>query len=354
MKKVLLSVLAVLLLFSMAACATSDANQTADTTDQTTDTTDQTADAVADDTDAQTPDDSTTDADTDTNAEPIPIATLAGPTGMGMVQMMSNDAYDISILTSPDQITPKVIQGEAPVAAIPSNLGALLYNKLGGGIQVVAVNTTGVLYILENGNTVNSLEDLAGKTIYATGQGATPEYVLNKILAENGLDDVNVEYMGAHADLANALATGEVSLALLPEPFVSVVLAKNSDVSVKIDINTEWQSIFGADAAIPMGVLVVSDDFAADKDAMDQLIADCNASVDYVNADITAASEDIAAAGIVASSAVASSAIPRCGITFETGEACKAMLADYFDVMYASNPDSLGGALPGDDFYYIP
>ena len=356
MKKILFSILAVLLLFSMAACTTNDADQTADTADQTADTTDQTADVTdTDDTDAQASDDSTADdADTTTATEPIPIATLAGPTGMGMVQMMSNDAYDISILTSPDQITPKIINGEVPVAAIPSNLGALLYNKLGGGIQVVAVNTTGVLYILENGDTVNSLADLAGKTIYATGQGATPEYVLNKILAENGLDDVNVEYMGAHADLANALASGEVTLALLPEPFVSVVLAKNSDVSVKIDINKEWQSIFGEDAAIPMGVLVVSNEFAADKEAMDQLIADYSASVSYVNADITAASEDIAAAGIVASSAVAASAIPRCGISFVTGDACKAMLADYFDVMYASNPESVGGALPGDDFYYMP
>jgi NitT/TauT family transport system substrate-binding protein len=352
MKKVLLSLFAVLLLFSMAACAANDADQTADSTDQTADATDPPADTATEDT--QSPDAPDADAETDVPAAPIPVATLAGPTGMGMVQMMDNDAYDISILTSPDQITPKIINGEVSAAAIPSNLGALLYNKLGGQIQVVAVNTTGVLYILENGDTVSSLEDLAGKTIYATGQGATPEYVLNKILADNGLDDVNVEYMGAHADLANALASGEVTLALLPEPFVSVVLAKNSDVSVKIDINKEWQSIFGEDAAIPMGVLVASSEFAADTDAMDQLIADYSASVEYVNGDIPSASEDIAAAGIVASGAVAASAIPRCGITFQTGEACKAMLADYFDVMYESNPESLGGALPGDDFYFMP
>ena len=285
---------------------------------------------------------------------PVSVATLAGPTGMGMIQMFDNAAYDIRLYTSPDQISPKIINGEAAIAAVPSNLAAVLYNKTEGAIQVAAVNTMGVLYILENGDTVSSIADLAGKTVYATGQGATPEYVLNKILAENGLDDVTVEYMGAHADLANAMAAGDVTLALLPEPFVSVVLAGNSDVAVKIDINEEWQKIYGEEAGIPMGVTVVSTAMAENKAAMDQLFIDNSASVEYVVSDIENASQDIADKGIVGSAGIAASAIPRCGISFVTGEACKAMLQDYFDVMFESNPKSVGGALPDDDFYYMP
>ena len=240
------------------------------------------------------------------------------------------------------------------VATIPSNLAAVLYNKMQGGISVVAVNTMGVLYILENGDTVESVADLAGKTIYATGQGSTPEFALNKILAANGVEGVTVEYLGAHADLANAMAAGDVTLALLPEPFVSTVLAKNTDVKVKIDVNEEWKKIFGEDAGMPMGVTVVSNDFAADKAAMEKLITDYSKSVEYVTTDSDAAAADIVAAGIVGAEPIAKAAIPRCGISFITGEASKAILDDYFQVMFDSDPKSLGGALPDDAIYYMP
>lgn len=286
-------------------------------------------------------------------SSPASAATLTGPTGMGMIKLLGSEDYNLSLLANPDEISPKIINGEVDIATIPSNLAAVIYNKTKGAIRTVAVNTTGVLYILENGDTVTSLADVSGKTIYVTGQGATPEYVLKNILEENGIEDVTIEYMGAHADLANALAAGSVKLALLPEPFVSTVLAKNSDVAVKIDINDEWKSIYGEDAGIPMGVTVVSEKFAQDKAAMDKLIADCRASVEYVNSDPQAAA-DIAEAGIVGSKETAAAAIPRCGISFITGQESKDMLEDYFAVMFDSNPASVGGALPDDDFYYMP
>jgi NitT/TauT family transport system substrate-binding protein len=273
---------------------------------------------------------------------------------MGMIQLFDNPAYEVSLLTSPDQISPKVISGEVSVATIPSNLAAVLYNKMKGGIKIVSVNTMGVLYIVENGDTVNSIEDLAGKTLYATGQGATPEYVLNKMLKENGLEDVTVEYKGAHADLANAVAAGDISLALLPEPFVSSVLAQNPDVTVKLDINEEWRKIFGEDAGMPMGVTIVSDALASDTASMNQLVADYTASVDYVLADTDSAAADIVAKQIVGAEAVAKAAIPRSGISFITGEDCIAILDDYFQVMFESNPQSLGGAIPDQDIYYLP
>ena len=247
---------------------------------------------------------------------PLAAATLAGPTGMGMVKMLDEPAYDIGIYTAPDLITPKIINGEVDIAAVPANLASVLYNKMGGSIKVLAVTTMGVLYILENGDSISSLADLEGKTIYATGQGATPEYVLNMILEKNGIN-ANVEFMGAHADLANAMAAGDIEIALLPEPFVSVVLAKNPDVSVKIDINEEWMKTTGT--GLPMGVTVVSDELAQNKTAMQKIIADYAASVDYVNTDTDAAAADIEQSGIVASAAVAKSAIPRCAISFVTG-----------------------------------
>ncbi len=289
----------------------------------------------------------------DVPAATVKLATLAGPTGMGLVQLMDNDAYEISVFSAPDQITPKIINGEIDVATIPSNVAAVLYNKMQGGIKIVAVNTTGVLYILENGDTVTDIEDVSGKTIYATGQGATPEYALEKILAHNGVDNADIKYMGAHSDLANAMAAGDVSLALLPEPFVSTVLSKNPSITVKIDINEEWRKIFGEDAGMPMGVTIVSSAFAENKTAMQQLIADYSASVLYVVNETDKAAADIAGKKIVGSKEIAKASIPRCGISFVTGLSCKNMLDDYFALMYESNPDSLGGSIPNDDIFYL-
>ena len=294
------------------------------------------------------------DAPADLPETPIPIATLAGPTGMGIVQLFDNAAYDVSVFSTPDQITPKIISGEIDVATIPSNVAAVLYNKMQGGVHIVAVNTMGVLYIVENGDTVTTIDDLAGKTLYATGQGATPEYAIEKILSYNGIDDVTIEYMGAHADLANAVAAGDVKLALLPEPFISTVLSKNEALTVKIDINEEWRSIFGEEAGMPMGVTIVTSDFADSRENMDRLIADYSASVSYVIEETDNAAAEIEAKGIVASEAIAKEAIPRSGISFITGEAGRTMLSDYFDVMFASNPGSLGGAMPDNAIYYTP
>jgi|AGTN01.1.fsa_nt_gi ABC-type nitrate/sulfonate/bicarbonate transport systems, periplasmic components len=350
MKKKLTVVIAlVLALAVLAACgspgtAGETASQTAPETTAVTDT------AAASDSAAP----EATDPPSFDENNPLSVATLAGPTGMGMIELFDNPAYEVGLYTSPDQITTKVISGEVSVAAVPSNIAAVLYNRMGGGIKIAAVTTMGVLYIVENGDTVNSIADLAGKTIYATGQGSTPEYVLGRILEANGLTDVNVVYMGAHADLANAMAAGEVTLALLPEPFVSTVTAANPDISVKIDINEEWQKIYGAGAGMPMGVTIVSNALAADEAGMARLIADSGASVNYVTTNSEAAAADIVAQQIVGSEAIALSAIPRCGISFITGDACKAILDDYFAVMFASNPDSLGGAIPDDDIYYMP
>lgn len=321
-------------------------------------TPDETATQTPADTSVETPADIPADTPVETappfsSDDPARAATLAGPTGMGMISMFDQSEYEIGIYTAPDQLSPKIINGEVDIATIPSNLAAVLYNKTEGAIKVVGINTMGVLYILENGDSVQSLDDLSGKTIYATGQGATPEYVLNKILADNGLENVTVEYMGTHADLANAMAAGDVTLAMLPEPFVSTVLAKNSDIAVKIDLNAEWQNIFGSDAGLPMGVTVVSQSFAENQAAMDKLIADYSESVDYVTSDIESAAAAIAEQKIVPSPAIAESAIPRCAISFITGKDCQTILSDYFAVLMDSNPKSVGGSLPDDDFYYM-
>lgn len=313
MKKVLIFVLAVVLAIGMLSACASDAGYSED--------------------------------------KPLSVATLAGPTGMGMIEIIKSDEYDVQVFTAPDQITPKIINGEVDVATIPSNLASVLYNKTQGAIKVVGVNTMGVLYILENGDTVNSISDLEGKTIYATGQGATPEFVLNEVLAQNGVN-ATVQFMGAHADLANAMAAGDVTLALVPEPFVSVVMAKNKDVKVKVDINELWKEATGSD--LPMGVTIVSKELSENNAAMQKLIEDYSASVEYVTSNTENAAADIEESGIIGSADIAKNAIPRCAISFVTGQEAKGMLEEYFSKMFESAPASIGGSLPDDEFYYIP
>lgn len=291
---------------------------------------------------------------------PIRVATLAGPTGMGMVQLMddTSNQYDVSVFTAPDQLVPKIINGEVDIAAVPSNLAAVLYKKTQGAISIVSVNTLGVLYIVENGDTVNSLQDLEGKTLYATGQGATPEYVLNDILNQNQLQPgtaVDVQYLAQHADLANQVAAGDITLAILPEPFVTTVLTKNPNVTVKIALDDEWQALYGEGVNMPMSTAIVRNEFLEQyPQAVQSFLTDYNASVDYVNSETKEASEKMVSHGIIGAAAIAERAIPRCSITYIDGTEAKAMLEQYYQVLFNSNPASVGGAIPDEAIYYIP
>ncbi len=288
----------------------------------------------------------------------IKVATLAGPTGMGMTKMIDElgDKYEVSILTAPDQIVPKIISKEVDICAVPSNLASVLYKKTEGQIKVLSINTTGVLYIVENGDTISSVEDLRGKTIYASGQGASPEYILNHILEENGLvpnEDVTIIYEQEHAALANMTAAGEIDIAILPEPFVSVVTAKNTDLNVQIDMNLEWQKIHGEGTVMPMGVAIVQKDFLEKyPKAVEDFMKDYEASVNFVNDDSEAAAALIAEQGILPSAGVAKMAIPRAGISFIVDNELETVLNQYLEVLYGYNPASVGGALPDEDFYY--
>ena len=144
----------------------------------------------------------------------VRIGALKGPTAMGMAQLLDADGYDFTVAASPDEIVPMVVQDKLDIAAVPANLAATLYQKTNKDVSVLAVNTLGVLYLVENGDSVKSVEDLKGKTIYASGKGATPEYALNSVLKANGIDpekDVTVEYKSEHAEVVSALVQDQTA-----------------------------------------------------------------------------------------------------------------------------------------------
>lgn len=301
----------------------------------------------------QKPEDSAEAAPASEPAEPVKVAALAGPTGMGLAYMMQDmkDKYSVELFSAPDQVTAKIINGEIDISAVPINLASVLYNKTNGKVKVIAVNTLGVLYILENGNTVNSVSDLAGKTIYATGQGSTPEYVLNYLLDANGLkDSVQVEYVADNSELIAKLADGRVQIAMLPEPHVSVAMAQSGDVRIALKVNDLWNE--KNDTQLVQGVYIVRSEYLdAHKDLVDAFIADAETSAHKVLTQDDAA-KVIAEQGIIPKEPIAKKAIPNCNITLVKGADMKIYVSAMLKVLFEANPKSVGGTLPDDAFYY--
>lgn len=299
----------------------------------------------------------------------VKIATLMGPTGIGMTKLMDDDEkgntandYNFTVATSPDQVVAAITNADAPIdiAACPINLASTLYKKTKGAVQIAAINTLGVLYILENGNTVNSVSDLKGKTLYATGQGATPEYILNYILAANGLTpgkDITVKYVAEHAELAAMLASGKADIAMLPEPNVTSAKAQNPDLRIALDVTEEWgkaSALKGdGESELVQGCIIVRKEFAENHpEALEAFLKEYKASVDYVNKNIDAASALCETYGIIPKAAVAKAAIPNCNITFVEGNEMKSLAVQNLQILFDANPSSIGGAMPADDFYY--
>lgn len=285
----------------------------------------------------------------------IRIAALKGPTGMGMVKLADKQNYPnytVSIEASPDALNPRIISGEVDVAAVPVNLASVLYNKLDGDISVLAVSTLGVLYVVEAGSEVNSVADLAGKTVYATGQGATPEYILNYLLDKNGVaGSVEVNYVGEHAALATMLADGSAEIGMLPEPNVTSTLAGNDNLRIALNLTEEWNKVCSTE--LVQGVVIARKSFVNEHpEAIEQFLREYEKSSAFVNENIDEAAKLIVDVGILGNVEIAKKAIPNCNISFSKGEAMHKAVEGMLAVLFEANPKSIGGKLPDKDFYY--
>ena len=291
----------------------------------------------------------------------VRVAALKGPTAMGLVKVMHDDphsalgpSYEFTLAGSADEVTPALIQGELDAACVPANLASVLYNQTEGEIVTLAVNTLGVLYLVEKGNAVQSLADLKGKTIVAAGKGSTPEYALRYLLQENGIDpdgDVVIDWKSEHSECVAALASGAATIALLPQPFVTVAESKIEDLRMALDLNQEWDALDNGSGLIT-GVVVARKAFVEEHPtAVDTFLDDYAASVDWVNENTADAAAFIGEYGIV-DAAVAEKALPYCNIVCITGSEMKEKLSGYLQVLLEGNPKSVGGAVPEDGFYY--
>jgi len=292
-------------------------------------------------------------------AAEIRLVTIKGPAGVAMVNLMSKNntdkKYIIETVSSPEEVANKITSGEADIAACPTNMAAVLYKKTNGDVQMLATTMLGVLYVMENGNTIRSIEDLRGKTIYTTGQGANPEYVLRYILTENGINpdtDVTIEFRAQNDELAALLVSGTAQVALVPEPIVSTVKSKNSSLRVALDVTGLWDDVSDNEGQLIMSCAVARRDFAEKNPAaVKTFMDDLKASIEAA-ADVDATAALCAEFDIIPAAPIAKAALPGCNLLYMEGNEMKSKIEGYFSVLFTANPQSVGGALPEDAFYY--
>jgi len=341
--------MALFMVLSFAGCAGKTQDDTKTTENKTNETVAATNALAVNNSEAELPE-----------GEVASVYTLKGPTGMGMAELISEEAKDsdpdfkFSVVAAPEEITAAIINGDADIAACPVNLASVLYNRTQGGVKILALNTLGVTYIVTNGTEVNTIDDLRGKTIITAGQGATPEYILNKLLNDSGLEvgsDVFVEFRTEHSDVASLVTSGMADIVLLPEPQVTSALAQNPELKVSLDLTKEWETKYGT--KLVQGCVIARKEFADSyPGTVNDFLDEYKDSVEFINTATDEAAQMIVDAGIIPKAPLAKKAIPTSYITFITGETMKSLVKENLQVLYDANPKSVGGTLPDDNFYY--
>ncbi len=332
MKKLFAIILSLALMFSLTACGNADnASSQADTSSKAPYT-----------------------------SVEMSVACMTGPTGIGMAKLMHDDEagvaandYTFTVASAAPDITGKFLQGEINIASVPTNVAATLYNKSQGKVRMLAVNTYGVLSILEKGDTIKSIADLKGKTIYSTGKGQNPEYILNYILSENGINpqtDVTINFVSSE-DLVAKLISGEAQIAMAPEPAATTVMVKNQELKRVLSINDEWAKV--SDTKLMMGCVIALDSYVeANPAAVEKFLEEYKASIEYAAVNTDEAATYCETYKIAPSAAIAKKAIPTCNLCYVAGKDMKTNVNGYLDVLFKADPTSIGGKLPADDIYY--
>ena len=290
----------------------------------------------------------------------IRVGSLKGPTTMGLVNLMksseegkSQGSYEFTMASDPSEIVASVASGDLDIAMIPANLAATLYNKTKGGVSVIDINTLGVLYCVTADAGITSVKDLAGKAVLTTGQGATPEYAMNYLLDANGVTDCTLEFHSEASEIAALLQEDPSRIAVLPQPFVTVAEAQNDQLKTAFSLTDEWDKATDNGSRFLTGATIVRNAFLEEHpDAVTVFMQEHEVSADEANTDVEETANLVAEYGIIEKAQIAAKALPYCNIVCITGEDMKTALSGYLDVLYEADPASVGGALPGDDFYY--
>ena len=296
----------------------------------------------------------------------VRFAVLSGPTGVGAAKLLSDaqqgqtvNHYDYLIATENSELVAALTKGEVDIATVASNVALNLYNKTNGAVKIIALGTQGVLHILEGsgGTTIQSIEDLAGQTIYSPGQGANPEYILRYLLTEYGLDpdeDVNIVFAEA-GEIQAKLLSGEIKYAMLPVPAATAAIIKGAgQVRAAVDVTEAWEEMSNGSKLIMTAVVARTEFIEQNPETVNSFLQEYEASINFVNSNLDEAAEMVAGFGITPNAAIAKQAIPQCHLIYIDGRDMVSAISDYFMVLYSVNPDSVGGGLPDSAIYYVP
>ncbi len=291
----------------------------------------------------------------------IRVGSLKGPTTMGLVNLMkaseeetSQGTYTFTMASDPSEIVASVASGDLDIAMVPANLAATLYNKTEGGVSVIDINTLGVLYGVTADESISSIADLAGKTVLTTGQGATPEYALNYLLAANGIDDCTLEFHSEATEIAALLQENPMKIAVLPQPFVTVAEAQNESLQTVFSLTDAWDEVTGNGSRFLTGATIVRNAYLEEHpDAVAVFMEEHAQSAEKAVSDVEGTAALVAEYGIIEKAPIAQKALPYCNIVCITGTEMQEALSGYLEVLYEADPSSVGGKLPADDFYMV-
>lgn len=289
------------------------------------------------------------------SAKNIRIGSLKGPTSIGLMKMMDDTSYSFELATTADELLPQMISGDLDIALVPANVSSVLYNKSEGAVQVIDINTLGVLYAVSADDSIMSVKDLVGKNVYITNKGTTPDYITQYLLKANGIDisDVNIEYKSESAEVAAILNSDPEAVGILPQPFVTACMLKNDSLKDVLDLTAEWDKI-NPDSQLLTGVTIVRKEFLENnKDAVTRFMKDHEESVEYAVSNVEDTAGKVVEAGIIEKEPLAVKAIPKCNVVYIDGSKMQNDLMGYLEVLYELDPSSVGGKLPNDDFYYM-
>lgn len=293
----------------------------------------------------------------------VRVSSMKGPTSIGLAGVMRSadadelvDTYEFQVTGAADEVVAKIAAGDTDIALLPANVAATIYSK-GQDISVIDINTLGVLYAVSQDKTIASIADLKGKTVYLSGKGTTPDYVLVYLLEANGLgaDEVSIEYKSEPTEVAALIAAQEDAVGILPEPYADSVGMKNENLQTRIDLTKAWEEVQGENGSqFVTAVTVVRNDFAqAHPEALQRFLDNHQASVDFVNTNVADAAKIISEKGIIPDQSVAETIIPKCNVVFIAGDKMKTSLEGYLQVLLDADPNSVGGAMPATEFYKL-
>ncbi len=342
-----------------AAEETSEATE--ETTETTSESTEKSSEGSTDESEAGSSDSTEASSDTaDASEDVVRVGSLKGPTTIGIVNLMSESeagtaegSYEFTMSAEPSEVMASMVAGDLDIAMVPSNVAAVMNNKVEGGVSVIDINTLGVLYCVTGDDSITSIADLSGKTVLTTGQGATPEYTMNYLLEQNGVTDCTLEFKSEATEIAALLAEDSDQIAILPQPFVTVAEAQNEELVTAFSLTDEWDAVSDGSQLIT-GVTVVTNSFLEEhQEEVELFIKEHEESAELATSDVAATAELVAQYGIIEKAPVAEKAIPYCNIVCITGEDMKTALSGFLEVLYEQDPTSVGGSLPSDDFYFI-